>query len=152
MGSTATYSGSAAGKYALKPSLSAASGGHWTADATLTADFGTEAANGTISGMVENFMAGGEAMDWSVALGETALTETGTFDSATGDPATGDGVVWTIGGVAGAEAGAWSGGLRGEGDNNVPTVATGMFSATHQAGTETIVGQMIGAFGAHLDE
>ena len=152
LGSTATYSGSAAGKYALKPSLSAASGGHWTADATLTADFGNETTNGMISGMIENFMSGDEMMDWSVKLGETALTETGTFNSATGDPATGDGVVWTIGGADGAESGAWSGGLRGQGDNSVPTVATGMFSATHQAGTETVVGQIIGAFGAHLDE
>ena len=152
LGGTATYSGSAAGKYALNPSLSSASGGHWTADATLTADFGTEATNGTISGMVENFMAGGEEMNWSVALGATALTETGGFDSATGDPATGDGAVWTVDGVAGAESGAWSGQLRGPGDNNVPTVATGMFSATHQTGDTTNVGQMIGAFGAHLDE
>ncbi|MDE0004028.1 MAG: hypothetical protein OXQ29_15165 [Rhodospirillaceae bacterium] len=147
LGGTATYSGSAAGKYAIQPGLSAASGGHWTADATLTADFGNETAAGTISGMVDGFMAGGEMMDWSVALGETALTGTGTFDSATGDPATGDGVVWTIGGVDGAEAGAWSGGLRAAGDNGVPTLATGMFSATHGS-----VGHMLGAFGAHLDE
>ena len=155
LGGTATYSGSAAGKYALKPSLSAASGGHWTADATLTADFGTETANGTISGMIENFMSGGEMMDWSVALGETIFTDgTGVFDTATdtGNPTSDNAVVWTIGGVDGAEAGAWSGGLRGEGDNSVPTVATGVFSVTHQAGTETVVGQMIGAFGAHLDD
>ncbi len=154
LGGTATYSGSAAGKYALKPSLSAASGGHWTADATLTADFGTEAANGTISGMVENFMAGGEMMDWNVALGATVLTDTAGFDTGddTGNPTSNNAVVWTIDGVDGAVAGAWSGNLRGPGDNNVPTVATGMFSVTHQAGTETVVGQMIGAFGAHLDE
>ena len=146
LGGTATYTGAAAGKYAINPGLSAASGGHWTADATLTADWGAENAAGTISGMINNFMAGDTSMDWSVALGETALTDTGTFDSATGDPATGDGVVWTIGGVDGAEAGAWSGGLRAEGDNNVPTIATGMFSTTH--GT---VGHMIGAFGADLE-
>ncbi len=147
LGSTATYSGSAAGKYAISPGLSTASGGHWTADATLTADFGNETDPGTISGMVDNFMAGGETMGWSVALGETALGADGTFSSATGDPATGDGVVWTIGGVAGMESGSWSGGLRAAGDNGVPTLATGMFSATH--GT---VGHLVGAFGAHLDE
>lgn len=147
LGGMATYKGGAAGKYAIKPGLSPASGGHWTADATLTAEWGAADAPGTISGMVDNFMAGGQSMDWSVKLGKTALTTTGTFDSATGDPATGDGVVWTIGGVDGAEAGAWSGGLRAEGDNNVPTLATGQFSATH--GT---VGHMLGAFGAHLDE
>ncbi len=151
LGGTATYSGSAAGKYALKPSLSAASGGHWTADATLTADFGSETANGMISGMVENFMAGGEMMDWSVSLGETSFTDaTGAFDSTVdtaGSEVADDDVVWTIGGVAGAESGSWSGGLRAGGDNNVPTLATGVFSATH--GT---VGHIMGAFGAHLDE
>ena len=47
LGGTATYSGSAAGKYAINPGLSPASGGHWTADATLTAEWGdqTEAGN-----------------------------------------------------------------------------------------------------------
>jgi len=147
LGGTATYKGAAAGKYAINPGLSAASGGHWTADATLTAEWGAEDVPGMISGMIDNFMAGGEAMDWSVKLGKTALTGTGTFDSATGAPDTGDGVVWTIGGVDGAEAGTWSGGLRAEDDNNVPTVATGMFNATH--GT---VGHMLGAFGAHVEE
>ena len=146
LGGTATYTGAAAGKYAINPGLSAASGGHWTADATLTADWGAEDAPGTISGMIDNFMSGDTAMDWSVKLGETALTGTATFDSATGDPATGDGAVWTIGGVDGAESGAWSGGLRAAGDNGVPTVGTGQFSATH--GT---VGHIMGAFGVGLE-
>ncbi len=146
LGGTATYTGAAAGKYAINPGLSSASGGHWTADATLTADFGNETAAGMISGMIDNFMSGDTAMDWSVKLGETALTGTGTFDSATGDPATGDGAVWTIGGVDGAESGAWSGGLRAAGDNGVPTVGTGMFSAMH--GT---VGHIMGAFGVDLE-
>ena len=145
LGGTATYEGSAAGKYAINPGLSSASGGHWTADATLTADWGAEDAAGMISGMIDNFMSGDTAMDWSVALGETALADAGTFNSATGDPATGDGVVWTIGGVDGAESGAWSGALYAEGDDNVPTVGTGMFNATH--GT---VGHILGAFGVHL--
>ena len=148
LGGEATYTGAAAGKYAINPGLSDASGGHWTADATLTADFGAEDdALGMISGMVDQFMAGGQTMDWSVKLGETDLTATGTFDSSTGDDSTGDDVVWTIGGVAGAEDGSWMGGLRAEGDDNRPTVATGMFTATHGA-----VGHMLGAFGAHIEE
>lgn len=148
LGGTATYNGSAAGKYAIKPGLSSASGGHWTADATLTAKWGAADAPGMISGTVDGFMAGGEAMDWSVALGEAPLVAAGTFTSA-GDGVTtaGDDVVWTIGGVDGAEAGSWSGALYAEGDNNVPTVASGMFTGTH--GT---VGHIMGAFGAHLDE
>ena len=151
LGGMATYMGAAAGKYAINPGLSSASGGHWTADATLTANFGSEAAPGTISGMVDSFMAGGQMMDWSVALGETVLASGGTFSTTTDTDTSGDtannAVVWTIGGVDGAKAGSWEGGLRAEGDNDVPTLATGMFSATH--GT---VGHMIGAFGAHLDD
>ena len=147
LGGTATYAGAAAGKYAIAPGLSSASGGHWTADATLTAEWGDESAAGMISGMVDGFMAGGESMDWSVKLGKTTLENAATFDSSSGDPATGDGVVWTVGGVAGAESGAWSGALLVPGDNGVPTMGTGQFSGTH--GT---VGHIMGAFGVHLDE
>ena len=148
LGGSATYTGAAAGKYAINPGLSAASGGHWTADATLTASWGAEDAAGTISGVIDNFMAGDMSMDWSVALGETTMQATGAIDTAGDTDATtgSNAVVWTIGGVDGAEAGAWSGALYAEGDDNVPTVATGMFSATH--GT---VGHMIGAFGADLE-
>ena len=147
LGGTATYEGAAAGQYAINPGLSSASGGHWTADATLTAEWGSETVAGMISGMVDGFMAGGEEMNWSVKLGKTTLGTTGTFDSATGDPATGDGVVWTIDGVAGAESGAWSGALLVEGDNGVPTMGHGEFSATHGA-----VGHILGAFGVHVEE
>ena len=146
LGGTATYTGAAAGQYALRPSLSSASGGNWTADATLTADFGNEAVGGMISGEIDNFMSGDTPMDWSVALGETTITATGTFDSATGNPATGDGVVWTIGDVDAAESGAWSGGLRATGaDDSVPTLAVGMFTAAHGS-----VGHLLGAFGVEL--
>jgi len=148
LGGTATYEGSAAGKYAINPGLSSASAGHWTADATLTADWGSETEAGMISGMIENFMSGDTAMDWSVSLGETALSGTGTWDSGanSGSETDGDDMVWTVGGVDGAESGAWSGGLRAEDDdNNVPTVGTGQFTAMH--GT---VGHILGAFGVHL--
>lgn len=149
LGGTATYTGAAAGKYAINPGLSSASAGHWTADATLTAAWGAEDAAGRISGMINNFMSGDMSMDWSVKLGETGLANVGTWDSDTnsGSEIAGDDIVWTIGGVDGAESGAWSGGLRAAGDNGVPTVGTGMFTATH--GT---VGHLLGAFGAHLDE
>ena len=145
LGGMATYKGAAAGKYAINPGLSSASGGHWTADATLTAEWGAPDAAGMISGMVDGFMAGGESMGWSVKLGKTDLSGTATFDSSDDSPA--NGVVWTIGGVDGAQSGAWSGALRVAGDNGVPTMGTGMFSATH--GT---VGHITGAFGVHLDE
>ena len=148
LGGTATYKGAAAGKYAINPGLSSASAGHWTGDATLTAAWGAEDAAGMISGMIDNFMSGDMSMDWSVKLGETALTGTGTWDSDgnSGSETAGDDMVWTIGGVDGAESGAWSGGLRAAGDNGVPTVGTGMFTATH--GT---VGHILGAFGVDLE-
>ena len=152
LGGTATYTGKAAGKYAINPSLSAATGGHWTADATLTADWGNETAAGTISGKIDGFMAGDKPRNWEVKLGETQLSETGTFNTATdsiADTAT-NAVIWTINGVPGEKSGSWQGALYKEGDNTVPTVATGMFSATHgTAGNDEEVGHMVGAFGAH---
>ncbi len=153
---TATYKGEAAGKYAIDPVAPGtyASGGHWTAKATLTADFGNETAAGTISGMIDNFMAGGEMMDWSVSLGETGLAAGGTngaFASA-GDGSTtaDDDVVWTIGGEAAPESGSWSGNLHDQGKDNRPMGATGEFSATYSEDSHTI-GHIVGAFGAHVE-
>ena len=160
LGGTATYTGAAAGKYAIDPVAPGtyASGGHWTADVELTANFETEAdgvaGNGSISGMIDGFMAGDTAMDdWSVELGEAPLVAAGTWTS-TGDGATtaGDDVVWTIADEAAPEAGMWSGQLWGQtappDGNDVPSTATGQFTATYSEGGHTI-GQMIGAFGAH---
>ena len=153
---TATYKGGAAGKYAVDPIVPGtyAHGGHWTADATLTADFGTEANNGTISGMISDFHNGdGAHMDWSVALGATVLSAGGVFDTNT--DTTGDtmdnAVVWTMNGEAAPSSGAWSGNLRDQGSNNVPNAATGEFSATYSEGGHTI-GHMVGGFGAHVEE
>ena len=142
LGGEATYTGEAAGKYALNPSLSVASGGHWTADVTLTAKWGSEDEVGMISGEIGGFMADGESMDdWKVELGEATLTDATSFTAE-------DSVVWTIGGREGGSAGSWSGSLYEQNDNNVPTVATGRFDADHRAGDNTIVGHMVGAFGA----
>ena len=169
LGGTATYKGPAAGKYAIDPVAPGtyASGGHWTADATLTANFEDPdaaddpvASNGSISGMIENFMADGESMDWSVSLGDTALSATAIFnsgDNATAEettPVAGDDVVWTIADEAAPESGSWSGALYDQtappDGNNVPSTATGEFSATYSEGGHTI-GHMIGAFGAHVE-
>ena len=164
LGGKATYQGKAAGKYAIDPVAPGtyASGGHWTADATLTANFEDPdaddpvGANGSISGMIENFMADGEAMDWSVSLGDTVLSATATFDSDTNNAneVAGDDVVWTIADEDAPESGMWSGALYDQTSppdgNNVPSTATGEFSATYSEGGHTI-GHMIGAFGAHVD-
>ena len=143
LGGEATYTGAAAGKYAINPSLSSAMGGHWTADAELKAEWGNETTPGTISGTIDEFMADGQKMPWSITLGKTDLQENGTF-SATG------GVTWAISDVDGSKAGSWAGGLRAEGDDKVPEVVTGVFSATHgTTGNDDEVGHMVGAFGAH---
>jgi hypothetical protein len=155
---TATYSGAAAGKYAIDPVAPGtyASGGHWTADASLTADFGTETTEGTITGTIDGFMTDNGAEDWSVSLGETGLAAVGTFSSE-GDGATtaGDDVVWTIADEAAPEAGSWSGALHGQtpppDGNNVPSGVTGQFSSVYSEGGHNI-GHMVGAFGAHVDE
>jgi len=151
LGGTATYRGSAIGKYALNRGADQyASGGHWTADATLTANFeggstAGVAGPGTISGEIDNFMAGGEAMDWSVELESTNITiaDGNDFSVAT------DGTVWTIGGADAAAGGMWSGAFHNlvapPDGNNVPGSVTGEFTATYGA-----VGHMTGAFGAHV--
>ena len=148
---TATYSGAAAGKYAIDPVAPGtyASGGHWTADASLTADFGSETTDGTITGMVNNFMAGGEMMDWNVALGTTVLSAAGVFDTGTdtSDDTGSNAVVWTIASETAPSSGAWSGNLHNQGDNNIPTGASGEFSATYTEGGHNI-GHIAGGFGA----
>ena len=79
---SATYNGHAAGKFAISDPLSGGDAGHFTADATLTANFGTAAtetannANG-ISGTLSNFMANDEAVDWEVTLLRANLNATG---------------------------------------------------------------------------
>ena len=75
---TATYEGAAAGKYAL-PSTEADTyeGGHFTAKATITADFDADASIDTasndkagisLSGKIDNFMTGDTSHDWTVKL------------------------------------------------------------------------------------
>ena len=144
---TATYSGGAAGKYALSSSTGGTNdAGHFTASATLNAEFGADAAN-TISGTIDNFVgADGESRDWSVKLNETDITDAGVIDGLGGAGDTAVGTVWTIGGEAAAKSGSWSGNLREMGDNNVPDVATGTFHTQYGHGNS-----MVGAFGANAE-
>ena len=66
----ATYAGHAAGKFAMSNPLDGTGdGGHFTADATLTAKFGKRRAhNGGVTGTLDNFMANDQSVPWSVAL------------------------------------------------------------------------------------
>ena len=148
LGGKATYKGAAVGKYAMNRGADQyATGGHWTADATLTADFGDETARGSISGMIDGFMAGGESMDWTVTLRKVILSAgaPGEFDSSAATAAD-DGPVWSIGGMAAAGAGSWKGILYSEGKDGVPDAAVGTFSTAYGS-----VGHMAGAFGVHAE-
>ena len=137
---TATYQGGAAGKYALSSSTGGTNdAGHFTARATLEANFTNNTAATAISGTIDQFMgADGMSRDWSVKLNASAITDGGVI----GDAA--DGTEWTIGGTAAADDGSWTGTLRNNGDDGVPKVATGTFNSTY--GQD---GKMVGAFGAN---
>ncbi len=142
---TATYVGGAAGKYALTSTTGGINdAGHFTARATLEAEFGTGDAN-TISGTIDQFVgADGESRDWTVKLNETDSTDGGLIDGLGGAGGTAVGTVWTIGDDAADKSGSWSGNLREQGTDGVPQVATGTFDSTY--GT---AGKMVGAFGAN---
>ena len=145
---TATYMGGAAGKYSLRGDTGGMNdAGHFTADVTLEATFATAH---MISGTVSNFMgADGESRNWSVALGKSVVSGGGAIagdpdDSTDTDPQM---TTWTIGGTASDAAGQWSGNLHEEGDDGVPAIAIGTFSATYGHGGND--GRMVGAFGAN---
>ena len=141
---TATYSGGAAGKYALHSSTGGTNdAGHFTADATLEADFGDD----MITGTIDNFVgADGEARNWSVELMETDISDAGVIDGQDDTPAE-VGTAWTIDGTAGATGGQWRGTLWANGDDGVPSIGTGTFYS--EFGRD---GRMVGAFGVDRDD
>ena len=144
---TATYQGGAAGKYALSSSTGGTNdAGHFTARATLEANFttndGTDTTTNAITGTIDNFIgADGESRDWQVELKGSPIADTGGIGAAGGSAAAE--TVWTIGGDAADAGGAWTGTLRNNGTDGVPRVATGTFDSTYDQG-----GKMVGAFGA----
>ena len=157
---SATYSGNAAGKFAMtNPLDGSGNGGHFTADAELTAKFGSNDApnNGGVSGMIDNFRLndGSDDPGWSVTLNRAPWGTAGAFtSSADTTNTTADGTVWSINGNAASESGSWSGQMYDElpglttatppGDgSNIPTTVTGTFYSEFSAN-----GRMVGAFGA----
>ena len=141
---TATYSGGAAGKYALHSTTGGTNdAGHFTADAMLEANFSDD----TITGTIDNFMgADGMARDWSVGLNKSHIGDGGALTGAAADGSGGNQMtVWTIGGSAAEAAGEWSGNLKKvDSASNVPTVATGTFYSEYGR-----AGKMVGAFGTN---
>ena len=141
---TATYSGGATGKYALASSTGGTNdAGHFTARATLEADFTNNTEETAVSGTIDQFIgADGESRDWSVKLNGSQIGDTGEIGNASAS--TDVDTVWTIGDTAAAASGVWSGTLRNNGADLVPQVATGTFYTEY--GT---AGRMVGAFGAN---
>ena len=74
---TATYTGGAAGKYALYSATGGTNdAGQLTADATIEADLGDNSAVGKITGTIYNFTgADGMARDWSVELEKNMMSQ-----------------------------------------------------------------------------
>ena len=160
---SATYAGHAAGKFAINNVLDGTGdGGHFTADAMLTATFGPVDApnNGGVTGTIDNFRLndGSEDPGWSVKLNRAQWGATGMFtDAATtanADDNVADGTTWSINGNAAPESGVWSGQVYDElpgdtdddpaGDGStIPTTVTGTFYSEFSA-----IGRMVGAFGA----
>ncbi len=155
---SATYAGHAAGKFAMNnPVDGTGDGGHFTADATLTAKFGTNDApnNGGVSGTIDNFMANDKSVPWSVTLNRAQWGTNGAFTStADTTNTTAEGTVWSIDGNKAAESGTWSGQMYDEkpgnapvGDgSNIPTSVTGTFYSEFST-----IGRMVGAFGAEKE-
>ena len=140
----AEYTGPAIGKYALyEPITGPKEGGHFTATATLNADF----TNSMISGEITGFMTDTGAKDWKVSLSKDAVSATGVVaDSSTTDDEA-NSTIWSIGDAAAASEG-WSAQLYANGeDDGVPQTGTGEFRATYGE-----VGHMFGAFGVSRDE
>ncbi len=145
---SATYAGNAVGKFAMdNPLDGTGNGGHFTADAELTATF--SGTNPGVTGTIDNFRLndGSEDPGWSVSLARGALgTADGSITAPTNDP-----TVWSINGNKAPASGTWSGTMYDEmpgnapdGDgSNIPTTVTGTFYSEFST-----IGRMVGAFGA----
>ena len=139
---TATYTGGAAGKWAiLSTTADSADGGHFTASARIAANF--EAGDGddmiSIKGTIDDFMTGETARpDWKVTL---TVPDFSDF-VAIGENTTDADAAWDTGGAVDG-TGTWTAQFWGEGDDNEPTAITGEFNAEISD-----IARLAGAFGA----
>lgn len=150
----ATYTGGAAGKYAVNDPFDATKDdhGHFTADASLTANFVDDGGESTLKGTIDGFRLNDGTADpgWKVMLKEA---ENGTGvrpDDAAQQLWSGTKTEWHIGDAKGAEGGEWEASMYrmvADSGNNTPDTVIGSFhseiGSTHQ---------MSGAFGAELDD
>ena len=147
---SATYKGGAAGKWAIASTTDeTTAGGHFTATATLTANFdadttpdgmdGNDKSGVSIGGSITKFMTGDVSRPkWKVTLMAPAA-------QTTVGPIVGADTEWATGGAL-KGAGTWDAKFYGEeADTMHPTAATGEFNAAIADGK---VGRISGAFAA----
>ena len=141
---TATYSGGAAGQYAIYNPLDDgdSDSGEFTASAMLTAKFGNATDEGTVDGALTNFMASDGPRPWMVTL------NSGDADNIAAGVISGGTTVWKINDTAADAGGNWSGNFYNPAPagnaGDAPMTAAGTFTSVYGDG----VGRMIGAFGA----
>ena len=118
--------------------------GSFTADVTLTAEFGTDMEEGTLSGRVHDFRRGGESWSYmEVFLREASIETLGLQMDARGDASQYESE--TTSDMFG-ESGVWSAAFFGNNPNDPSAHPTGV------AGTFGVTSDefgMLGAFGAH---
>ena len=172
---TATYKGAAAGKYALPSTADDTyEGGHFTAMATIEADFdvdsnsdGENDRNGiALSGMIDNFMTGDVSRDWTVNLMVDGNGGAATPTPLVMDPLTnldasaggafqpdpdGDALLtteWSMGDGAATVAGTWAATFHHKADSTPGTAMTpDAVTGTFNAMGD--IGNLQGAFGAN---
>ena len=156
---TATYEGSATGIYTAGDSVD-----YFQGDATLEADFGTDTEQGNITGMIDQIVAGGNAMDDVIYLNDNA---TPTDNIATDGTFSGDarmGTATTVDAVTTyTHNGSWSGQFFNaamddadttdvnESVTTAPGSVAGTFGVTGTTGEgdDAVTRSYVGAFGAH---
>ena len=154
---SASYAGNAVGKFSMSNALDGTgNGGHFTADASLTAKFSGTGSG--VNGTIDNFRLndGSDDPGWSVTLHRASFGSDGAISAPVDDSTTTDvneamGTTWSVDGNSGGRSGTWSGQMYDEmpgnapdGDgSNIPTTATGTFYSSFSAN-----GRMVGAFGA----
>ena len=141
---TATYVGGAAGKYALHSTTGGTNdAGHFTARATLEADFNADMITGTIDNLIGP---DDKSRNWSVELKKSGISDDGVVGIVDeyGVPIGHEKTIWKIGDTAAAESGRWDGAFWNNGDDGVPKIVNGTFFSTYNND-----GRMVGAFGTN---
>ena len=158
---TATYEGSATGLYTAGESVD-----YFQGDATLEAKFGDATAQGTITGMIDGIVAGGNDMSDVIYLNDDGTPADGNITTAgaiTGDARMG--TVTTVDAVTTySHNGSWSGQFyNGTADDTdttdvneshvAPGSVAGTFGVTGTMGEgdAAVTRSYLGAFGAHKE-